>query len=258
MPHTGLKDRGAGRRTPESVAPDVGLKARACVIAMRLAGVRSAWLLASMLRQIAGATPLKASERFDELYKTRTDPWDFTRPEEQARHRLATEVLDKVRGPGIFRRALEVGCGAGVFTEMLTERCEHLLAVDVSSIALERARSRRQWGGGVEFRVMNLPLDPVPGDFDLVVAMEVLPLIRRRWDLRAARDRLVGALADGGHLLIQNHKGYGVADLGWWTDWLVQGSVAIDRFVSRHPTLEVELRIEGEDRILTLFRKRAH
>jgi hypothetical protein len=107
----------------------------------------------------------------------------------------------------------------------------------------------------VEFRLLNVPVDRISGKFDLIVAMEVLPLIRRPWDLKAARDRIVAAIVDGGYLLIQNHKGYGVPNEARWAVWLVQGGPAIDRFVARHQALEVVVHQDSKDRILTLFRK---
>jgi SAM-dependent methyltransferase len=241
---------------PPPAALDWEFKAWVRRVAVQVPVLRSAWQFASFVRQIANAQPGKAKERFDRLYDARVDPWDFTRPEEQARHRTAAEMLDKVRGRQVFCRALEVGCGEGVFTQILADKCEHLLAVDVSPIALSRARSRASWGDGVEFRLLNVPVDRIRGKFDLIVAMEVLPLIRRPWDLKTARDRIVAAIVDGGYLLIQNHKGYGVPNDARWAVWLVQGGPAIDRFVAHHQALEVVVRQDSKDRILTLFRKR--
>jgi len=71
-------------------------------------------------------------------------PWDYASPREQARFHHAAELLDVVRGNTCFRKALEVGCAEGAFTEFLAPRCESLLAVDVSAAALERALTRRR------------------------------------------------------------------------------------------------------------------
>jgi predicted TPR repeat methyltransferase len=79
-----------------------------------------------------------------------------------------------VLGERTFRRALEAGASIGVFTEMLAERCDELLAVDVSERAVAAARQRLSGRGNVRVERRTLPEQMPEGPFDLIVASEVL------------------------------------------------------------------------------------
>lgn len=104
-------------------------------------------------------------------------------------------------------RALDIGCGEGADALWLAERGWHALGVDVSDVAIDRAReealSRRNLSGAVEFRQADLR-DWVPDEraFDLVLAFFVhLPPDER--DL--VFPRLAAAVAPGGTLLLVGH-----------------------------------------------------
>ena len=72
-----------------------------------------------------------------------------------------------------YRRALEIGCSIGVFTQALAARCDAVLAVDLASRALERARERCAEQPHAEFRLMRIPESLPEGEFDLIVISEV-------------------------------------------------------------------------------------
>src|SRR5207244_3702546 len=129
-----------------------------------------------------------------------------------------------------------VGCAEGTFTQLLAPHCASLLAVDVSAIALGRAR-QRAYDSAVEFRQWNLQSDPAPaGEYDLVVACSVVEYLRRPAAVRAARDKLVAATAPGGWLLLENTR-FAPTE-GRWGRRLRLGARALDAYFSAHPALE--------------------
>ena len=133
---------------------------------------------------------------FDALYSGAEDPWGFRdRWYEERKRALTLAALPARR----YRRALEPGCSIGVLSAALAQRCDVVVATDVSPAALERAAARvpatvelRRWalGGGA----------PPEGGFDLVVLSEMgyyldLP------DLGPALAQVVDVLETGGTLL---------------------------------------------------------
>src|SRR5205823_10803778 len=126
--------------------------------------------LARELWWMALDTPARARARFEREFAARPDPWDYAGPLAGERHAHALGLLDAA-GLLAVDRALEVGCAEGHFSALLAPRCRALLAVDVSTLAIDRARARCHSATGVRFAEWDLRRDPVPARFDLVVAM---------------------------------------------------------------------------------------
>jgi predicted TPR repeat methyltransferase len=134
---------------------------------------------------------------FEGLYAESGDPWDFETSEyEQHKYARTLSVL----GEHTFRRALEAGASIGVFTEMLADRCEELLAVDVSVRAIVAARRRLSGLGHVRVERRTLPEEMPDGPFDLIVASEVLYYFPRE-EMLAVLQGFERELARGGTLL---------------------------------------------------------
>jgi ubiquinone/menaquinone biosynthesis C-methylase UbiE len=95
-------------------------------------------------------------------------------------------------------RALDLGCGDGAFTEVLTQAGAEVVGADVAQAALERARARHP---GVEYRLLEIDaaLPFRDSQFDLVWASEVIEHIAdtARWLSELRR-----VLAPGGRLLV--------------------------------------------------------
>ena len=136
-------------------------------------------------------------EYFEGLYAESDDPWNFEASEyEQNKYaRTLTEL-----GERTFRRAFEAGASIGVFTEMLADRCDELLAVDVSERAVAAARRRLSGRGHVRIERRTLPEEMPDGPFDLIVASEVLYYFPREEMLTVLRG-FERELARGGILL---------------------------------------------------------
>ena len=136
-------------------------------------------------------------EYFEGLYAESDDPWNFEASEyEQDKYARTLAVL----GERTFRRALEAGASIGVFTEMLADRCDELLTVDVSERAVAAARQRLSGRGNVRIERRTLPEQMPDGPFDLIVASEVLYYFPREEMLTVLRG-FERELAAGGILL---------------------------------------------------------
>ena len=135
---------------------------------------------------------------FDGVYAAAADPWCFeTSAYEQAKYAATVAAL----GQRQFGRGFEIGCSVGVLTALLAQRCQHLLAVDVSDAALQSARRRLQHLPHVQLENWQLPQQCPPGPFDLVVLSEV----GYYWslhDLGLASSCITAALQPGGLLLL--------------------------------------------------------
>jgi SAM-dependent methyltransferase len=135
-------------------------------------------------------------EHFERLAREAEDPWDYATSEyEQRKYRRTLEYLPERTG-----RTLELGCSVGVFTAMLAPRCDHLVAVDFSPTALQRARARLGDADHVELLQRKLPEEMPSGPFETIVCAEVLYY----WSVELVQDglrRIEAALAPGGTLL---------------------------------------------------------
>jgi predicted TPR repeat methyltransferase len=136
-------------------------------------------------------------EYFEGLYAESGDPWSFETSEyERDKYERTLAALGGRR----FRRALEAGASIGVFTRMLADRCDELLAVDVSERAVAAARERLSGLEHVSVERRTLPEEMPEGPFDLIVASEVLYYFPKEEMLAMLRG-LERELAPGGVLL---------------------------------------------------------
>lgn len=137
-------------------------------------------------------------EYFDHVYQANRDPWNFeTSPYERAKYAATLAALPRPHYAEVF----EIGCSLGVLTEQLAARCGHLLAVDVSEAALAQARARCATLPQVDIRLMRVPEEFPPQQFDLILLSEV----GYYWspaDLARAADQLITGLKPGGQLLL--------------------------------------------------------
>jgi SAM-dependent methyltransferase len=108
---------------------------------------------------------------FETRYRADPDPWGYTTSAYE--HEKYAATLEAC-GAGPFADALELGGSIGVFSSVLAPRCERLTTIDAAPTAVALARSRLSHAGHV--RVLHGPIpDSVPaGQFDLVVASEIL------------------------------------------------------------------------------------
>lgn len=150
---------------------------------------------------------------FDDLYTASVDPWEFETSEYEANKYAATlAALPKSR----YRSALEIGCSIGVLTSRLAERCDSLLSVDASQVALNRAIERCQHLPQVTLQLMQVPLEYPTPMFDLTLVSEVGYYLS--WDdLRKTQKLILDHLEPGGHLLLVHWTLY-AEDYPLWGD----------------------------------------
>ena len=136
-------------------------------------------------------------EYFDFVYQANEDPWSFeTSPYEAAKYERTLAALPRRE----YASALEVGCSIGVLTARLASRCRQLLSLDVSELALKRARARCADLPQVTFERRRLPQEFPAGHYDLIMTSEVLYYLGVA-DLHTTLTRSLEALEPGGHLL---------------------------------------------------------
>ncbi|WP_439592070.1 PIG-L family deacetylase [Microbacterium sp.] len=172
------------------------------------------WMQSHFLRsaEIVFIEPPRAgrsmgADWFDAFYARNDDPWGFdSRWYEERKRDLLLASLPARR----YARGVELGCSTGALTEMLAERTDLLVAVDISDAALDRAAQRLSGAIGVEFVKATLPREWPAGRFDLIVLSEV----GYYWsgaDLEKAIRRIEESLTDDG-ILVACHWRHPVAE----------------------------------------------
>jgi SAM-dependent methyltransferase len=141
-------------------------------------------------------------ENFEARYAASPDPWDFeTSAYEHEKYERTLGALGDRR----YGHAFEAGCSIGVFTQMLAERCDDLLAVDIAQAAVDAARERLAACEHVRVERRTLPGEWPAGPFDLVVCSELLYY----WDratLGEALGVIAASVAPGGRLVAVHYR----------------------------------------------------
>ena len=158
---------------------------------------------------------------FEDIFASDDDPWDLASSDyEAAKFQVTHDVLADRR----YARALEVGCAHGVLTEALVGLCDTLIAADISSKALAKARDRVGDRPGVELAQMAFPKEtPEGAAFDLVILSEVAYY-------------------------------WGVVDLDRAAEWLRDGVTPGGRVVLVHYTGQTDYPHSGDDAVETLWK----
>jgi methyl halide transferase len=78
---------------------------------------------------------MSVEDRFREAYKEGFTPWDTGKPDFNLIHTVTTTPIAPCQ-------ALELGCGTGNNAIWLSQQGFHVVAVDISEIAIEKAREK--------------------------------------------------------------------------------------------------------------------
>lgn len=188
------------------------------------------------------AEPSLGADYFEDVFAGDPDPWGLeSRPYEAEKHARTVASLGDRR----FRRGLEVGCAGGALTARLADRCEALVALDISRTALDRARRRLGHRPHLAFHQAAFPHDvALAGPFDLIVLSEVAYYWSDQ-DLAAAAAFVRAHLAPGGMVLLVHwtgetdypQTGDGAVTM-LWRDLEDILSVSLD---ARHPGYRLDL-----------------
>ncbi|MGH8255787.1 MAG: class I SAM-dependent methyltransferase [Steroidobacteraceae bacterium] len=187
------------------------LKGRTAFMSVRdvglfLASARSDAQL-GMLREEMADSPAA----FDRLYTDapHNDPWASGRPQYRYQRRKY-DALVRLLPARPYRRALDLGCGLGLFTERLASRAQEVVGIDISAVAIGRATERARALKNVQLRqgdIMTLGAE-LDGKFDLVVVADTiyyLPPPIQDTSLKQLVARISKLLAPDGVLLVVNH-----------------------------------------------------
>lgn len=145
--------------------------------------------------------PTRDVAYFEKLYAANPDPWDFADSAyEHTKYAATLAMLGNRR----FARGLEVGCSIGVLTKLLASQCEHLLAVDIVTQTLARAKARCAGAAHVTFECMQVPQNWPIGQFDLIVLSEILYFLHPT-DIALTAALANASLVEGGLILLVNY-----------------------------------------------------
>ena len=122
---------------------------------------------------------------YDAYWRQADDTFDQERLALLAKHVLPGEEV------------LEVDCGPGVLAAQMRDRGAHVVATDLSHVAVERARSK-----GIDCTQVDIDAEPLPFEdarFDMVVSNSA---IEHRFDHGHAFDECVRVLRPGGRFIL--------------------------------------------------------
>ncbi|KAB8042521.1 class I SAM-dependent DNA methyltransferase [Janthinobacterium aquaticum] len=197
----------------------------------------------------APLAPEARAAYFEQLYQHDADPWLVRQRWYEARKRaLLLACLPQAR----YRNAYEPACGNGELTVALAQRCERLLAADLSSQALHAAQQRLR-DEGLEHKVtllhQRLPQDwPRTGNgaerFDLILLSEIGYYLSPE-ELAQVAEHASASLAPGGSIALCH----------WRAPFAerVQSTVRVHAAFQNRPGLHCLVRHEEPDFLLGIW-----
>lgn len=180
------------------------------------------------------------------------DPWNYKCEYEQKKYAHTLELLP--RAP--IRRAIEIGCAEGLFTEMLAPRVRQLLALDISERALSRARERCKRFTNVSFECADINDYFPAGTFDLIVCSEVLYYQRDRFAFKKLARHIARSLAPNGLLLMAHVNSVNDDRSLTGFDFSEIGAVFIGQQFAEEPDLDFLQELRTPLYRVQLFRRR--
>jgi cyclopropane fatty-acyl-phospholipid synthase-like methyltransferase len=147
--------------------------------------------------------PLIYTRRYFELRYRNADPWNYlSSAYELKRHEL---MLAALLQHGVRpTRVLEIGCSEGVLTEKMAGALDaaEIIGVDISALALDRARARCRSFPSVSFALADVRHTLPDGPFDLILSSEVMYYLGSSAELAALRERLLARLSEHGRIML--------------------------------------------------------
>ncbi len=144
--------------------------------------------------------PLYFTEKhFENLYRQKQDPWNYEHSHFEREKYLKT--LQAI--PEEVETIWEIGCGEGVFTQLLLEKGKRVRGVDISPTALSRARERlKDFDDRVCLQKLNIAREDIEGTFDLILASEILYYLGGKDVLQPLEEKFFRHLRPFGYLLL--------------------------------------------------------
>ena len=221
----------------------------------QIPGLKSAYYLSVALRQMAG-DQWREPSAFDDIFAESEDPWGSGSEAERRRFAVTLAMLDEAE-PNRFSSAVELGCAEGIFTEIIAPRCDSLLGLDYSSVALKRARANLADFPNVRFQKWDMRDFTIDGEYDLVIAMGVITSLYRPGDVKKACRMVVDAMKPGGYLLFSDVRQSTVFEDAWWGRLVLRGGEQIRRLLTNTSELELIVADDTPSHVFALYRRRA-
>jgi 2-polyprenyl-3-methyl-5-hydroxy-6-metoxy-1,4-benzoquinol methylase len=167
------------------------------------------------LHELINRTPVKrmllsssifVSAYFNILYLQKKDPYRISKELNKAadtnKYDQAFGLLNGFHG----RNALEIACGEGRLTHYVTAYADKVLAFDISSVAIRRARQTNPDPEHISYEQGDLSTWSIPDQgYDLVFCSEVLSYISRE-NLDEIVARVAAWVGPSGELLLIHHR----------------------------------------------------
>lgn len=141
------------------------------------------------------------------------DAW-YATPLGDAAHRIELDLVASMAAPLSGERALDAGCGTGVYSAWLAELGLDVTGVDLDRAFLAAARQKVPGARFVEADICSLPFED--GEFDLALVVTVLCFLGKD-DRRRAASELVRVVRPGGRIV--------VGELGRLSLWAIERRV---------------------------------
>lgn len=120
--------------------------------------------------------------------------WGWGTPAGQFRAARRADLIIRGAALGPGKRALEIGCGTGNFTEKFARSGAQIVAVDISPDLLKKAQARRLPESQVRFLAKPFEQCDVDGPFDAVIGSSIL----HHLDIQPALAKILVLLKPGG------------------------------------------------------------
>jgi 2-polyprenyl-3-methyl-5-hydroxy-6-metoxy-1,4-benzoquinol methylase len=138
---------------------------------------------------------------FNYLY-LREDPYCLAREEEKRKFDHAFGLLKGFKAD----KGLEIGCGEGRLSPRVAAICNQVLAIDVSDMALRRARNLNQDDWRIKFKQADLLEANFSAErFNFIFCSEVLSYFRLS-QLDVVTAKIIDLLQPQGKLLLVHHR----------------------------------------------------
>ena len=149
------------------------------------------------MKEYASYPECVSAKSFERRYRAAEDPWDYRSSHYECdKYHRTLAVLTRERYASVF----EPGCSIGELTARLAQRCERLLATDISPSAVSRARRRCQEFPNGRIECEDLRETQPRSAFDLIVLSEIGYYFDRDTLLEVSL-RLSDCLMPGGELI---------------------------------------------------------
>jgi SAM-dependent methyltransferase len=126
------------------------------------------------------------------------DAW-YETPLGAAAHRIELRLIAEIAAPKRGQRALDVGCGTGIYSAWLAEQGLEVTGLDSDPVMLAAARAKVPTAQLVEGDASALPF--AEGDFDLAVVVTLFCFLDAEQRRRAARE-LLRVVRRGGRVVV--------------------------------------------------------